>query len=434
MLAHAVLALAACQFERPADRDPPVDASADAAPPACTPSTQSCTGDLYSECDADGNFVVYETPNGAPDGSPATLTMSDYPCPLGCHATEPRCLDVAPSNELAVALDASATSASGIDLVIDDPSGEASLIDQHQPGSTSVTITLANGTVISVPAMVIPQPGGPDLRVMMVRSLTIRAASRLKLRAAKPIAIASHFDIVIEGTLDYSGTNNVASSTQTGCDVPFESSTGAGAGNASAGGASSTGQPGGLATTGNPYLEPLTNGCTSFTGIGGGGIQLVSRTRIAMLPGSLITIAGRRGQTQTSGGAFYVGGGGAGGNLLLEAPALGVASGAIVVGRGGSGAAGNPTTRLFADGVAGDADLTAPTVGGGVCPDCNARGGTGGTETSPAGGTGIGSPPATAIAGGGGAVGRAVFRTRSPFLPPSGTMKLTTTNRFISTR
>ncbi|MBL8623063.1 MAG: hypothetical protein JNK64_17235 [Myxococcales bacterium] len=431
----ALLWVVGCQFERPTDVNFPIDAgidSPDAAPPECMAGSRSCDADKYTECDATGHFVTYEVPNAGPDGSPTTLTMHDYVCPLGCHATEPRCLDVLPSNGVERAMDAGQVSAAGLDLVIDDPTGDAQLLDDQVAGSTSVTIALASGATISVPARIWSQAGGPDLRVLEVRSFTIRPGSRLKLRGVKPIAIAAHFDIYIGGALDYSGTNNFASMVQAGCDVPLTGQAGAGAGNASSGGASSTGQPGGGALTGSPDLAPLTGGCTAGLGIGGGGLQLVSRTRIVIAGTGSITVAGRRGQALTSGTSFYMAGGGAGGNVVLEAPGVAFMAGSVVVGRGGSGAAGNATTRASADGLAGDADVSATSVPGATCPDCAARGGAGGTETSPAGGAGTGS--STALAGGGGAVGRAVIRTRTIAFPPAASMRIVSLPRQLSTR
>lgn len=431
-----LLFLASCQFSRPEDVPPPVDASVDspdAAPPECAANTRTCAADKYTECDAAGHFVRHDVPNAGPDGTATTLVMSDYPCPLGCHASEPRCLDVLPTNGLERAIDGGQVSPDGLDVVIDDPSGEAQLLDDQAAGSTSVTIALANGNSIAVPARIWPQPGGPDVRVLEVRSFTVRQGSRLKIRGIKPIAVASHFDIYVGGTIDYSGSNNFASTVQAGCDVPTVFPAGAGPGNAAAGGASSNGQPGGAALTGNPELIPLTGGCHGGLGIGGGGLQLVSRTRIVFAGTGVISVAGRRGQAVTAAGStFHMAGGGAGGNIVLEAPGVAFLPGALVIGRGGSGAAGNSASRSGMDGLAGDADAAASSVPGATCPDCAARGGAGGTETSPAGGAGTGS--GTALAGGGGAVGRAAIRTRTITLPPAGVMKIASQPRQLSTR
>ena len=434
-LCFAVLCVVGCQFERPTDVDFPIDAgidSPDAAPPECVAGSRTCDAEKYTECDATGHFVTHEVPNAGPDGSPTTLTMHDYACPLGCHTTEPRCLDVLPTNGVERAIDGGQVSPDGLDVVIDDPSGEAQVLDDQAVGSTSVTIALASGGTVSVPARIWPQPGGPDVRVLEVRSFTVRAGSRLKFRGVKLIAVAAHFDIYIGGVLDYSGTNNFPSTVQAGCDVALTGQAGAGAGNASAGGASSTGQAGGTTLTGNPELVPLKGGCTAGLGIGGGGLQLVSRTRIVVAGTGMVTVAGRRGQALTSGSSFYMAGGGAGGNVVLEAPGVAFMAGSAVVGRGGSGAAGNVTTRASADGLAGDADATATSVPGATCPDCAARGGAGGTEANPAGGAGTGS--GSALAGGGGSVGRAIIRTRTIAFPPAGVMKIVSQSRQLSTR
>ncbi len=419
------LLLAACQFERPANIDPPPDAAIDAPPPECAASSSSCTSDQFTACDADGHYVRYQVPNGAPDGSPTTLVMDRYPCPLGCAADGLRCADVDASNGLNAALDMTATSPAGLDVVVDDPTGIATLVDQHEAGQSAVTIALANGGMIEVPAMLVAQPGGPDISVLMVRSFSIRAGSTLKVRAVKPIAIVSHFDIYLAGRLDFGGEGNGATPLYPGCDVidnALVNTAGGGAGGTAAGGASSSGAAGGAARSGESGISPLAGGCIAMLGIGGGGLQLVSRTRVALAATAVVDISGRHGQVVTSGGAFYASGGGAGGNLVVEAPGIGMATGLLIVGRGGSGAAGNGATRMAANGVSGSADPTSATVPGAVCPDCSAIGGAGGTESHPSGGAGSGA--GLALAGGGGSVGRAMFRGRTSVVPPPGAAKL----------
>lgn len=413
-----LLVATACQFDAPLDQ---ADAAVDAPPPECEANTRSCTGDLYTECGPDGRFVRHDVPNGGPAGEPVTLVMDDYACPLGCHATEPRCADISASNGLDSAFDDPAVSPTGIDLVVDDPTGPASIFDTHEPSSRFVTLTFSNGTSIALPAVVIPQTDGPDLRIIMLRSLTVRGGSILKLRGAKPIAIASHFDVSIGGLVDYSGNNNTNTAVEVGCDLANITSAVGGAGNSTSGGRSSTGGAGGNAQTRNPNLTPLTGGCSSLGGIGGGGLQLASRRRIMLAATGRISVAGGPGKVLTPSGGFYAFGGGGGGNLVLESPMLGLVPGALIIGRGGSGSAGNPATGTTADGVPGDGSPTGATVPGGVCPDCDARGGAGGTEASlPGAGTSIG----TGLAGGGGAVGRVILRLGALVVPAPGSLKI----------
>lgn len=417
--------MSACKFPYPPD------VGFDGPPPACTPNERTCAAGRFAECDAEGQFVTFQVPNAGPDGSAATLVMHDYECPLGCHNSEPRCLDVDATNRLNEALDRADVGPTGMDLIIDDPSGTASALVMHDTANATVAITLANGGNLAVPGHVITQVGGPDIHVLEVRSLTIKSGSRLKFIGLKPIAIVSHFDIYIAGVLDYSGPGNTGTMLHPGCDTSLMSPAMGGAGNVTVGGAASTGVVGGSALPANPSLQPLEGGCQAFTAIGGGGLQLVSRRRIALAATGVIDVAGRGGPALTSGGNFVMIGGGSGGNLVLEAPGVGLATGAIIIGRGGSGAAGNTTTRMANPGIAGDQDVAAPSVPGGSCPDCPASGGGGGTERgSPGAGVGAGN----AVAGGGGSVGRCVIRAKTFVPAPAGTMKMSSSSAFIQSR
>ena len=364
VLSVVVLAASACQFERPADVGTPVDA---APPSECEASTQRCEGELFTQCGDDGRFVRHDVPNGSQNGTAATLVMHEYVCPLGCHATEPRCLDVDPSNGLESVLDEMDAQPPTVDLVIDDPSGTTTIVDLGGPGSTSVSLAFANGTTVTVPAEVWAQPDARPLRVIKVRSLTIAAGSRLKFISGNPVAIVSLFDIRIAGTLDYAGGGNTGTSVRVGCDVGMSFPASAGAGNLTAGGSSSTGLSGGVALTSSPEMVPLEGGCSSTIGIGGGGFQLVSRRRVTLTATGVIDVSGRRGQGVAT-SPIFVSGGGAGGTLLIEAPGIGMSSGALIIGRGGSGAAGNNVTLAYSNGLSGNHDLQAADVPGGMCP------------------------------------------------------------------
>lgn len=436
LVAATVLAASAwaCKFPYPADvadDDTTDDAGVDGAAAACTAGERTCSAGRYTECDASGQYKTYAVPNAAADGTMATLVMHDYECPLGCHNGEPRCLDVDATNGLNAALDTVEVSPTGLDLLINDPSGTASAVVMHDAANPSVTITLASGQTLTVPGKVISQPGGADIHVLQVRSLKIESGSRLKFIGAKPIAIVSHFDIYVAGTIDYGGPGNVGSALHPGCDTTLMSPAMGGAGSVTAGGASSTGIAGGAALPTNASLRPLEGGCHAFTALGGGGLQLVSRRRIAVAASGVIDVAGRGGAAITNGANFTMTGGGGGGNVVLEAPGVGFATGATIIGRGGSGAAGNTTTRMAAAGVAGDNNPGAGNVPGATCPDCAATGGVGGTENGAAGaGTGAGN----AVSGGGGAVGRCVVRAKAFVPPPAGTMKITSSSAFIGSR
>ena len=415
MLAHAIVALTACQFERPADKEPPADASADAAPLACTPSTQSCTDDLYSECDASGAFVVYALPNGAPDGSAATITMHDYPCPLGCHGTEPRCNEIATAYGLDDVFDAIDPQA-GVDLTIDEITGPAQITAANGQQFDRVTVVHPSGRAVEVPILRIPQPATYDLIVVPLRSLTIAEGARLRFFSDLPFVLLVRFDAVIAGELDYSGKGLPPVSTRSGCDVVAGTQLTGGAGNATTGGDASDGALGGASIiAANPSAIPLERGCSTPVGAGGGAVALTAGRRISLGPTSVINVSARGGQRL--GAAVY--GGGAGGTVVLEAPTIGYAIGATIQGRGGGGAAANITTGTNANGAHGDTDLSAPPVGG-SCVGCGVGGG-GGTEAMMAG-DGTGSAPS--VGAGGGAVGRCVIRTRTFTLPPPGAMRI----------
>lgn len=419
----ALVGTVSCSFPAPPDVEGDADAAVDGEVVECEASSRTCEAGALSACGQDGRWIRYEVPNGGPGGEPTEVVLDEYPCPMGCDATEPRCADVLPSNGLAGAMDKLATSLEGLDVVIDDATGDALLSTQMGAPNGEVTILEAGGEEIVVPADVVTQPDGPDIVVLKVRSFTLAEGVRLKSLGVGALAITSHLDVRISGHLDLSGTTRGSGpSTNAACNVEVAPGPRGGAGNYGVGGAASDGSAGGssLATV-SPGLVPLEGGCTSFLGIGGGAVQIVSRTRIVIASTGVINVSGRGGQGIVNGGTLYVPGGGSGGGVLLEAPSVVFELGARIAGRGGAGAAGNTTNNVFASGTSGDADLTATSVPGGTCTGCG-TGGSGGTESTSAG-AGVGA--GTAVAGGGGAIGRCVAATRSGILqPPAGVMKI----------
>ncbi|HUQ05894.1 MAG TPA: choice-of-anchor D domain-containing protein, partial [Kofleriaceae bacterium] len=122
----------------------------------CVRSTQSCTSSMFMQCTTGGDFASHVIPNGA-SGSPATITYDGtYVCPMGCHATQPRCGDIEPSNGLNPVLDDAATSPSGLDLPADLTPRTVKAIDtsNFNSGSGVTVVTLDNDTAYSVPASV----------------------------------------------------------------------------------------------------------------------------------------------------------------------------------------------------------------------------------------------------------------------------------------
>ena len=398
----------------------------------CVRSTQACSSNQFMQCDATGNFVSHVIPNGGANGTSATITYDGtYICPMGCHASEPRCLDVSATNGLDAALDDPATSPSGANIPHDLGPRTIKAIDTSSFNSANglTVVTLDDDTPYSLPASVITQAGAPEILVLKVRTFSIPSGSTVTVSGSRALAIVAHFDIYIAGTLDVSGPRGGAGRLLvSGCAGSYLNGASGGGGFVGAGGLSSTGGDRGDGTQ-SPLLTPLAGGCDGGTGglviggRGGGAAQLVSRTRILLAGTSLVNASGGGGYTgcQTVGCTSYrATGGGAGGAISIEAPVVTIQAGAVVAGRGGNGAASNSGVI----GVHGTPGTTAGSTNGpGVsCSGCG-TGGVGGTEATISGTNGTGTLPA--IGGGGGGVGRCVVRNRTGTIsPPAGSMKI----------
>lgn len=396
----------------------------------CAPSTEVCSGGQYTQCDATGSFVSHVVPNGAANGTSTTLTMNMYQCPMGCHASLPRCADVNASNGFNLLLDSAAVSPTGVDIALPrSTSVPPGLIvidtSNFDSGAGTTTITDADGTPIVVPASIVAQGSAPEILVLKVRTFTVRSGFTVEVRGTRALGVASRFDIFLAGTLDLSGT--IGSGTRVGpgqgnapgCqgNVAGTMASTGGGGNSAYGGNGSDGAGGGVAFS-DTTLVPLQGGCSEylFSMGGGGAIQLVSKTRIALASTAVVDLSGAGGVAQVLGG-----GGSAGGSALLEAPTITLTSGSVIAGRGGSGAA----YRYMMGATPGNEGPTSGTTGaaGVTCSGCGGTSGAGGTESSIGGGTGTATLPGGT--GGGGAAGRCVTRNASGTLnPPAGTMKL----------
>lgn len=420
LLAHLVVA--GCQFPRPTDID--LDAQAlDAPTVECTPSTASCTDDRYSACNTTGQYVRYEVPNRGGVGVAETIVMHDFECPLGC-ADATRCADPIASHGLAASIPRWDEGGPDVDLATSG--GSVIAINTDLVGN-EIELADAEGHSFRVPTEVVSQAGGPDILVLKVRTLTIRAPARVVASGGRALAIAASFDIVVAGRLDTSGVANAAGAMTSGpCVAIAGGRASGGGGNVHTGGASSD-----IADTGGeaqPAIQPLlVGGCGGGPieglagGFAGGAIQLDSRTRIAIADGGVVSVAGGGGRAFYALGANRATGGGSGGAIFLEAPIVQIAPSARVVGRGGSGsaAAGGQVT-ILAQGVAGDDDLSADNVPSVTCSGCGYGGDGGTTGSVPSRGT----SDNTGCAGGGGSVGRATIATRTGAEPPPGTMLL----------
>jgi hypothetical protein len=366
----------------------------------CTANSESCANNVDTRCDANG-----------------TLTMTT--CSSGCATSGKGCSIPAPSNNLEIYFDMTATP---IDLDLDDGTLNAS----------AGTFTSSDGvTVTTVPVFQAPAPtGGVPINVVVAKSLTL---GNITVVGAQAVAFLAIEAVSVTGTVTV-GTTAFA---PTGCtggggganalgNQPYVTG-GGGGGNGTPGapGGSVTGTAAGTvsggaggASGGSQTLVPLVGGCEgghSPAAIGGGGhgggaIQLMSRTSIS-ITGAIVVDGG---SSQGSSG------GGAGGGILVEAPTVAIADGAMLLARGAGGAAANTLP------VAPTLDGSSPP--GGVC--------TGPSEYCSDGGNGapgnraglsivlpanMGLPnPTTYSGGGGGGIGRIRVNTADGTFTPSG--------------
>lgn len=375
----------------------------------CVPSTTSCTGGRFTDCDATGNYVRYDVPNGGADGTPVTLVMDDYLCPLGCHTSGTRCNDI--STSLDAIMDTPEVSPAGIDLVLPRsasiPAGVIR-VSSFDAATQEAVIMDTDGQPLRVPAaMMSPGAPFPDVMVLKVRSFTLRSGSEFRGAPGPALAIASHFDVFLAGVVDLSSG---AGREGGGALAFFDPCKGVyDAGTATAGGGGGASTPGGNgATPGSgggvsPAGDGIYGGCGSLSGEGGGAVMIVSRSRIALAATGGIDVSGAGGY------AFkrVAAGGGGGGKVILQTPTISAAAGSFFAGRGGSGAATNGDGSV---GVAGNDGRGVAGAASVTCLGCGTSG-AGGTENvnSGVGGNAVGH------AGGGGGIGmlytRAFVRT-----------------------
>jgi hypothetical protein len=291
------------------------------------------------------------------------------------------------------------------------------------------TVTVDN-RLVNVRSATLAQAGAPTIRVFIVRSLH---AADVTVTGTQALAIVSHGDIKIDGTFAASGHDNVPGAgafNQPICQGASGGTvSGGGFGGSGGGGFGSPGARGGSATTtngaaagglgggtaGTASLVPLRGGCNSGTyagsgsvfGAGGGAIQPVSRTKIAVV-----------GVVAANGASMS--GGGSGGGLLLEAPAIDISGN--VVANGGAGAGGRLLPRAAED---GRLDATPAKGGTGCDPQLSRGGGDGAAGTSGArsgGDINVTSLNSRIALGGhaGGGVGRIRINTASGGLKITG--------------
>ena len=414
----------------------------------CVPNSASCSGNALTECDPDGNFVTHVIPNGGADGAATTITMQDYACPMGCHATEPRCADLTLGNGVEVAMDTPHVSPAGQDIALPSPGAPAGTVQintsMFDATQGLIRVTDTDGSPVDIPAQLVDQGSNAGtILVIKTRTFHLRAGSRLRAIGTHKLGIASHFDVYIGGTLDLRGDFSSAyepgagASMLTSCygaTAPTTSGATGGGASACVGGASSTGNAGGQALSITaPFVMAgcgggRTSGLLAFPSPPGGGLLLASRTKVVLASTAVVDLTGSQGGANPT----YAQGGAGGGNAVLMAPSVRIDGGAIVSARGGSGRAANGT--IGTNGSRGPLTGTEPAAGA-TCAGCG-TGGAGGYE-DPDGwcwgtpGTGSGS----AIAGGGGSVGACVAYARSGAASvAAGSMKCLYTLRTLQAR
>lgn len=407
----------------------------------CVPSSAHCASGLLTQCGADGAYVSHTIPHSSGEGT-TVVTMDQYECPMSCHADGTRCADIDVGTEFNPVLDE--VSDLEPDIVLPLPGSPAGTISLDTSNSFDtalgiVRIADTSGSIVTIPATRIAQtsPAG-SVVVLKTRTFTLRAGSTIRVKGTRSFGVVSHRDVVIAGTIDMSadspnsrGRGPGSISSFQACEGRFVDGVGGGGGHGCVGGRGSHGALGGAAT---PLLERTVHGgCSGGTGPdvfqipggGGGGLVLVSRSRVSLTATSLLDVSGGGGWAARA----WVTGGGAGGKVLIQTPALSLASGAVVAGRGGSGGATGPTAE--APGVEGPISGSSPAPGA-TCTDCGG-GGSGGIEggscSIPAG-TGSGS----ARGAGGGDVGSCRAYTRIPPNIPAGMMRLRYQNALLTPR
>lgn len=300
----------------------------------CNPNETACTNGKVASCDSAG-----------------AVTSSEV-CALGCFEDQPRCRQLAPSNNLGTYLD----------MVPTPPDLElASAVFTTDDGNVMVS-----GQSVAVPNFLVPTAGnGAQIRVFVVNSLKLTSAT-VAVRGDPRDPPGPAFAIVARGNLTILGEilvdHRVGVPVQgcrpAGTGTTFSASNGqviatggGGGGNATDGasGGAVAGNAGGVADTssGTALLVPLRGGCAGgygesngpgSYGNGGGAVQLSSGGTLDL--DATINVSGGDGLSdhfdQTNG--YYVGGGGAGGSILLEGPVVRLGSEAKLLATGGNGA------------------------------------------------------------------------------------------------
>ena len=367
---------------------------------ACNATRGQC-----NECDAGVRLCDTETSVDHLTICAADGTLEDSrDCLLGCRAEGDSCVDVDPSNGLAVDLDDIDRDGITVNLVL----GEG-----YQVDSDGVILDEADMPIPGVDSRLVSQGGELPIRVYRVRSLSVEGS--VSIIGANPVAFVSDRDIVIDGIISlFSGRiTDRAQNICVGADPQTDNNDDSGGGGGGFGGGGgdggdadgANGAAGGN-SHGSQGLVPLVGGCNGGQGVGitaggagGGALQLVSRQTIRFMAAGGISAVGGGGGFEMVAGTSAASGGGSGGGVLLEAPRMEFVSGSFVSANGGGGGCANTsgTSGLMSEARAPGATCNAPSGNGGDGgseDNQNADNGTDGSGNGASGG------------GGGGGIGR----------------------------
>lgn len=368
-------------------------------------------------------------------------------CPLGCHATEPRCNRLHPAN-----FDLS-------EQELQQATAQVSLV-----GASEITWNTDTGAIMQGGSELRPEGVGAHkaivyqrlagIGVFVLRKLGIAPDVTVRVQGVRALALYALDDVTISGKLlavankavpGPGGRGGGAKDGQPGVacgggegqgglvGTSSVESGGGGGGHGAAGGSGGTlntfaASPGlGGQPVGSAELVPLQGGCGGgagggpqagvggYGGGGGGAIQISAGRRIVVTGTILVSGAGGGGGTHTGtldppqyGAAG--GGGGAGGAILLQAAEIEVGVGGMLAangGGGGGGACGGGACSAPGDGQPGEdgrPDLARAAGGTADKYGIGSAGGAGGAGITPAGLTAASN--VYNGGGGGGAAGR----------------------------
>jgi len=273
------------------------------------------------------------------------------------------------------------------------------------------------------------QPGGGDVCLVYVTSVSITSTGSLTAFGSRPLALASSSTMTIDGTLDagsHGGQRGPAANT-TGCSFASNPETDVGGGGGAAGGTftldggnggiGDSNNNGGTDGTASPgthgpttTISVLRGGCAGQTGgdeantggsghggrggDSGGGLYLFARQSLTITGNVRATGAGGAGCAGMSGG----GGGGTGGLVVIESASITISGTGQISANGGGGGQG------------GGKNFQNQRVPGNPGADGNLG------TTAAAGGSGaLGGDPGFGPGGAGGAIAAAANGTTGSF-------------------